>query len=963
MQATERIESIAQHCRALRYPFPESFITAICHYLAGNGSLLVIQQEWQTTIPRIPYSYALQFITFANSNPEYLDEIDLRLLDICAATGTMNAFFSKIAVAGPVEQARDHLRATNLNESTIIEALMGCPEFYDNAGNPTVLGRLILAYIPEQFSEMLTILNKRPFRQPLFRLLLIAQPEDYLDMAWQVAKTAHGREADAYAAELLKADPARFTDWARQVARDTIQDNGFYHHQTLEALLELDPAQHIDLALEAAHAPLGGRWNNGRSQYIGLKAAYRFDPVKYLSLVEEAAVSPNSYMGKCAVDLLKDADFEQTRPTLQRCVAGSDMEVALPALDALLEHKWPERQPYMLSLLPHRSKALRDALIGWLVKEGGCVIEPLATSLAHTNADARLAAVQTLQRIGGEQARALLAARLDAEKSLKVKQAILDVVGVATVADSSEAVSTSPVEALTAEADATLKRVAKSAFPWFDTAQMPGLRWKDDGPVPQVVISYLLYLQSRVKISKLDERIRQALPLIERNSSGDLALALFNSWLGQGAASAEAWCLPLVCALADERLIHLLRQSIDGWAKGVRGAIAAKAVTAMALIENDLALAEINDVAERVKHSQVKSAAQQALTDAAGQRNITLDELSDLIVPNLGFDEQGKRLFDYGSRQFTIRLRLDQTLQITDNAGKRLTTLPKPGARDDASKANTAQAAWSLLKKHAPQVIKMQAQRLEHALTCQRAWSVARWQALFLKHPVLRSVAITLVWGVASLEALGYQILFRPLEDGSLTDAEDNAIELPTEGQIRLTHPLELDEDIRGAWLQHLADYEVTPPFSQLNRPVVRVKPDEREALWWETYRGYMMNGGALKGRFLKAGWERGSVQDAGVYHTIWKAFPEAGIQAVLETAGLAVGNEQGFNTAIKRLAFARADTIKRGSYIYDDLKERDERVIKLGYVPPIIFSEIAADVQTFAAAGEYTEDWERKVW
>ncbi|HEX6779303.1 MAG TPA: DUF4132 domain-containing protein, partial [Ktedonobacterales bacterium] len=294
---------------------------------------------------------------------------------------------------------------------------------------------------------------------------------------------------------------------------------------------------------------------------------------------------------------------------------------------------------------------------------------------------------------------------------------------------------------------------------------------------------------------------------------------------------------------------------------------------------------------------------------------------------------------------------------------KRLTSLPKPGARDDEGQAKAALAAWSLLKKHAPQVIKMQGQRLEHALTCQRAWSVARWQALFLKHPVLRSVAITLVWGVASLEALGYQILFRPLEDGSLTDAEDNAIELPTEGQIRLTHPLELDEDIRGAWLQHLADYEVTPPFSQLNRPVVRVKPDEREALWWETYRGYMMNGGALKGRFLKAGWERGSVQDAGVYHTIWKAFPEAGIQAVLETAGLAVGNEQGFNTAIKRLAFARADTIKRGSYIYDDLKERDERVIKLGYVPPIIFSEIAADVQTFAAAGEYTEDWERKVW
>jgi hypothetical protein len=37
-------------------------------------------------------------------------------------------------------------------------------------------------------------------------------------------------------------------------------------------------------------------------------------------------------------------------------------------------------------------------------------------------------------------------------------------------------------------------------------------------------------------------------------------------------------------------------------------------------------------------------------------------------------------------------------------------------------------------------------------------------------------------------------------------------------------------------------------------------------------------------------------------------------------------------------------------------LKDQDEYLIKLGDVPPIIFSEIAA-------AGEYTEDWEKKVW
>jgi hypothetical protein len=968
MQATERIEAIAQQCRTRYYPYPESLITAICQYVSGNGSLTTIQQEWQAAGNNVQYYYTDRFIVISDPKTERLDEMDLRILDICIVTGSISDFFSRIAAGGPVEQARDYLRAQGIDEPRIIESLINQTQSHSYSGSPTALGRLILAYIPEHFSEILKIfpsLNHRSSRSTLFDLLLVMQPGEYLELAWQLAQTTTDLdELDAYAANLLKADPARFMEWARKIARDTIQHNQLYNYRALEALLELDLAQHIDLAVEAAQTPPAAQsWYRAKLQCIGVAAAYRFDQVQYLPLVEAAAMSPSSALARQAVDLLKGADFEQARPILQRCVASSDIDVALKALDVLLKHEWPERRAYMLSLLAHRSKQMRDALIKWFTEDARLkgeesIVEALTPSLAHPNADARLAAVQALQHIGGEKARALLMARLDSEKSLKVKQAILDIVGVAALADSSKGEAASPVEALSAEAEAALKRVAKPPLPWFNAAQMPGLHWKDGGPVPQVVVNYLLYLQSRVKQNELVERVQQALPLIDRSMSGDLALELFNGWVGHGAASAEAWCLPLLCALADERLIFPLRQSIDSWAKGTRGAMAAKAVAAMALIESDLALAEINDLAERVKHGQVKAVAQKALTDAANYRNITLDELADLIVPNLGFDEQGQRLFDYGPRQFTVRLQLDQTIQITDNAGKRLTALPKPGARDDENKAKVAQTAWSLLKKQVPQVMKMQAQRLENALTSQRSWSVARWQSLFLKHPVLRSFAITLVWGVTAAASSGYQRIFRPLEDGSFTDAEDNAIELPAEGQIRMVHPVEIDESVRSAWLQHLADYEVTPPFPQLNRSIVRVHPEEREARLWETYRGYVMNGGALKGRYQKAGWERGSVQDGGVYYTIWKEFPTAGIQAVLEIAGLGVGYEQEVTTAIKRLAFA-----KRGSYLYDYLSDRNEHIINLGDVPPIIFSEVAADVQTFAAAGEYTEDWERKVW
>jgi hypothetical protein len=971
MQATARIEAIAQQCLQTTYSYPEPLVTAICQYVSGNGTLAPVHQEWQRAMNSSPGPsngvryFPDRFVVVSDPDAEHLDEIDLRVLDICKATNTLNYFFTKIAAAGPVQEACNYLLAQGMTTQEIISILGNCHHFENGSGTLNALGRLLISYIQDQFAEILQYLattNNTSFRKYAFRILCKEQPTGYIDLAWQLVQPTSIPEADEFAAELLKVDPARFTDWARQVAHDTILHNQLYQYSTLETLMKLDPARHIDLAIEAAHAPQGARWYRSKLQQTGIEAAYHYDPVQYLPLVEEAAVAPNADLGKLAIRLLKGADFKQARPILQRCVASGDIDAALLALDVLLKYDWPERQSYMLSLLVHRSKQIRDELLKGFMKESlfndkEQLVKALVPYLSHPNADARLTTIQALRLIVPQQAPALLAPRLDVEKSLKVKQAILDVVGVTTLADAAQSSSASPRDALITEAEAALKRITRPPLPWFSLDQMLALHWKDGESVPPVVLSYLLYLQSRVKTVELDHHIKQALTLLDRNNQGDLAQTLFNGWIGHGAKSEQSWCLPLICALADERLIYPLRQYIDGWVKSSRGALAAKAVGAMALIESDIALAEINNMVERVKHSQVKAAAQKALNDAAEHRQITLEELSDLIVPTLGFDEKGERIFDYGSRLFTARLRFDQTLQLSDSAGKRVTSLPKPGARDEESKAKAAQAAWSLLKKQTPQVIKLQTQRLENALIHQRAWSVARWQALFLHHPVLRSFAITLVWGIVPPGQSGYQTLFRPLEDASLTDPEDNAVILPAEGCIRMVHPVELDETTLNAWQQHLADYEVTPLFPQLNRPVVHVNPDERSLTCWEKYQGYVMNGGALKGRYLKAAWERGAVEDGGAYYSIWKYFPTAGIQAVLETAGMSIGYEQEFTTAIKRLIFERTDAPLHGGYV------SNERTITLGKVPSIIFSEVAVDVQTFAAAGEYAEDWERKVW
>jgi hypothetical protein len=972
VSTNERLERIATQCRSRYQPFPEPLISAICDYISGSGSLLQVVREWKAANMSKRY-YVGNFIVLSSVTTERLDEMDLRILEICLATKNAGAYLQMFADNEVLEQIHQHMLKLRMNVPKVIKALMTCHHFIkktpDEQVVPTVLGRLLLSYLPEQFEVMLKQLPVHFWNyatQPFFTLLLAARPEGYLDMAEQVARVPHPNQRDYYVAELLKADPARFTDWAREIAISSIQYAQSYYYYSLEALLKIDPARHLDLALAATRAPSPAHsWQQARVQCIGLEAAFRFDAVQYLPLVEEAAVSDNTTYGTKAVELLKEIEFERARPILQRCVANGTADVALKALDVLKEHTWPERRSYAISLLAHPSKPIRLAALPWLWGEAfqaekEALVDGIVPFLTDKRLYARHFAVLALQQIKDERIPGILAARLDKERTRPIRFAILDASGVAQVITPPAATPRTPAETLVAEAEAVLKYVPRAPLSWFDPTQAPALCWANGEPVPPTVLKYLLFRQSRVTDATLAGEIRQALPVFDRATAGELALALWNGWAGKGAKSNEAWCLTALCALADERMIGTLRQNIDGWSKGSRSLLAAKAARAMAYIHSDLAMAEINHLVERGKSWLVRKAAKEAIEASAAYLGITLDELGDRMVPGFGFDERSTRVFDYGSRQFTARLHFDQTVQLTDHKGKHPKNLPAPKAQDDASKAEIARASWKLLKKQIPQVMSLQGQRMETAMIAQRAWDVATWQTFFLKHPLLRSLAVSLVWGVADASGRGYQMTFRPLEDGSLTDNEDTPVELPAAGQIRLVHPAEIDAQAQAAWMQHLADYEVTPPFTQMNRVVVRLDPKQREALWWEEYQGYILSNPLVTSHYSKAGWVRGATVSSG--HTFWKAFPPAQIEAVQESFWLEMRGETETQMVLTRLGFVHTDALKRGGYIYDDLKDEDGRLIPLGQIPPAIFSEAAAPAQFVAAQGHYDADWQKKL-
>lgn len=346
-----------------------------------------------------------------------------------------------------------------------------------------------------------------------------------------------------------------------------------------------------------------------------------------------------------------------------------------------------------------------------------------------------------------------------------------------------------------------------------------------------------------------------------------LACEVWELWIKDGAQSKTKWVLPFATVFGGAAMTPKLIRAINDWPQHSRGTIACDAVAALAVSPDPAALVAVDSISRKFKFRQVKTAAAAALESAAQELGITTEELADRIVPTLDFTADGTRVFDYGSRQFTVRLTPTLELMVTTDAGKTVKTLPAPGKTDDEEKAKAAYEAYKTLKKQIKTTVTAQRARLEAALSTQRCWESEAWKKLFVENPVMHQFAMSLIWGV--YEDAGLKETFRYMEDGSYNTVDEEEYTLPDHGKIGLVHPVELEEDILGAWKQQLEDYEITQSIDQLTRPIYRLPEEQAQSTTLETVAGRKLNALSLMGKLQGLGWYRGSVLDLDLFEFI----------------------------------------------------------------------------------------------
>ncbi|EFI5590133.1 WGR and DUF4132 domain-containing protein [Escherichia coli] len=347
------------------------------------------------------------------------------------------------------------------------------------------------------------------------------------------------------------------------------------------------------------------------------------------------------------------------------------------------------------------------------------------------------------------------------------------------------------------------------------------------------------------------------------DSLAEFAWDLFTAWQTAGAPSKESWAFTALGVLGNDDTARKLTPLIRAWPGESQHKRATVGLDILAAIGSDIALMQLNGIAQKLKFKALQERAKEKIADIAESRELTVAELEDRLAPDLGLDDNGSLLLDFGPRQFTVSF--DETLKpfVRDVSGSRLKDLPKPNKSDDESQANDAVNRYKLLKKDARTVAAQQVARLESAMCLRRRWSPENFQLFLVEHPLVRHLTRRLIWGVYSAEN---QLLacFRVAEDNSYSTADDDLFTLP-EGDISIgiPHVLEISPTDAAAFGQLFADYELLPPFRQLDRNSYALTEAERNASELTRWAGRKCPSGRVMGLANK-GWMRGEPQDGG---------------------------------------------------------------------------------------------------
>ncbi|EOO5605084.1 DUF4132 domain-containing protein, partial [Escherichia coli] len=373
--------------------------------------------------------------------------------------------------------------------------------------------------------------------------------------------------------------------------------------------------------------------------------------------------------------------------------------------------------------------------------------------------------------------------------------------------------------------------------------------------------------------------------IFTRESLAEFGWDLYPAWTEAGAPAKENWAFTSLGILGNDDTARKLTPLIRAWPGESQHKRAVSGLDVLADIGSDVALMLLNGIARKIKFKALQEHAREKINIVAENRGLTMAELEDRLAPDLGLDSSGSLILDFGPRKFTVGF--DETLKpvVCDANGKVLKDLPKPNQSDEKTQATDAVNLFKQLKKDVRAIASQQIDRLEQAMCQRRRWTAEQFRLFLVEHPLVRHLTRRLLWGVYNDEN-ALITCFRVAEDSTYSDAQDELFTLPA-GNIGIPHVLEISPESAAAFRQIYADYELLPPFQQLERGSYHLADNERNTHELTRWQGRLCQAGRIVG-LERRGWQR--LEESGSVYAMRKTTPHGDLELETEPFSLIYG-------------------------------------------------------------------------
>ncbi|MGW4379502.1 WGR domain-containing protein [Kitasatospora sp. NPDC004531] len=245
-----------------------------------------------------------------------------------------------------------------------------------------------------------------------------------------------------------------------------------------------------------------------------------------------------------------------------------------------------------------------------------------------------------------------------------------------------------PVAAVVAEAlDADLLVTTLPArmpeFPeWLLLGGLPQLVLRSDAALPRSAVRQVVTMMTLSKLRDPYPGLPLVADVLRPESAAAFVWAVFEEWRQAGMPSSDSWALFVLGEWGDDGTARRLAPVLREWPGQGSHHRAVEGLEVLAAIGSDVALMQLNSIAQRVKFKALKTRAREKITEIAESRGLTAEQLADRLVPDLGLAADGTTVVDYGARTFTVGFDEQLRPYVLGADGKRRKDLPAPAAMD-----------------------------------------------------------------------------------------------------------------------------------------------------------------------------------------------------------------------------------------------------------------------------------------